>query len=120
MQIIVNSIKPIAEKILSFLSDYTIVLSILMVVCLLAMAAIIVVATVKGIIRAFEAKNEKIDKEETKKIDFATIKNDEKGTILRQMVAPDAIDPAPDMVRNLKLHGTHLSTCWNWAQAKHI
>lgn len=91
-----NSIKPIAEKILSFLSDYTIVLSILMVVCLLAMAAIIVVATVKGIIRAFEAKNEKIDKEETKKIDFATIKNDEKGTILRQMVAPDAIDPAPN------------------------
>lgn len=88
MPIQLSTIELVSEYRLLFLASFLFILFILFVVLMLQL--------VKKLKEYMEDKKNELTKEEAMQLDFERIANEEKGGVIRRIIAPDTINPGPD------------------------
>ena len=58
--------------------------------------AILLIGTVRHIHEIIEEENKNTDKDALKNTDYATLRERQRAGMLRQIIAPDAVDPGPN------------------------
>ena len=81
---------------LEFLAEYRYIFFLLLDVCAFALIAIVAVVLVRMFKENYEQSHKEENKLTLRNLDYSQVKEEEKASIIRQCVMPDAVDPAPN------------------------
>lgn len=83
-------------EVLTFLAEYQIILYVILIVLIVAAIAIMVSTVIQRVKSDYEEKHAVENKLLLKNKDFGTLDEDNRVRTLRQLIAPDSVDPAPN------------------------